>query len=317
VRQGASWTAADHRQLTVAAVARPVGSSVGALGVLAAERSWLVLAQATSARSSLQPVSIGSGVVAVVDTASSHATASVAGVQQAVATHPGSASGIRPSGRPVSGHLGSSSSGSAGRPSAVHPSSAQPSAVHPSSVQPSGVCPVRPDTSVSSHLRRWRWGPGRAGRVTLTTGPVEAPVATGPSTARSTVEETGTRATLPKSGWSVGGRWRTRAAGLGAGRGGRACPLSDQAGQAGARSPLVGGCAVGARVQAAARGGCTRRVAGVLGLGGRPRWVVVAEPAARVGEPGGATGGAVGDRRAAPARPKPAASAPGSLPAVL
>jgi hypothetical protein len=30
VRQGASWTAAYHRQLTVAAVARPIGSSVGA-----------------------------------------------------------------------------------------------------------------------------------------------------------------------------------------------------------------------------------------------------------------------------------------------
>jgi hypothetical protein len=29
--------------------------------------------------------------------------------------------------------------------------------------------PVRPDTSVSSMLRRWCWGPGRAGRATLTT----------------------------------------------------------------------------------------------------------------------------------------------------
>jgi hypothetical protein len=50
------------------------------------------------------------------------------------------------------------------------------------------------------------------------------------------VEEAETRATLPTSGWSGGGRWRTRAAGLGGGRGGRACPLSDQAGQAGAPS---------------------------------------------------------------------------------
>jgi hypothetical protein len=46
-------------QLTVAAVARPVRSSVGALGVLAAERSWLLLAQTASARRSVQPVSPG------------------------------------------------------------------------------------------------------------------------------------------------------------------------------------------------------------------------------------------------------------------
>jgi hypothetical protein len=57
-----------------------------------------------------------------------------------------------------------------------------------------------------------------------------------PSTARSTVAEARTRVTLPKSRWSLAGRWRSRAAGLGAGRGGRACPLSDPAGQAGARS---------------------------------------------------------------------------------
>jgi hypothetical protein len=59
VRLGASWTAAYHLQLTVAAVARPVRSSVGALGVLAAERSWWLLAQTTFARSSVQPVSSG------------------------------------------------------------------------------------------------------------------------------------------------------------------------------------------------------------------------------------------------------------------
>jgi hypothetical protein len=158
VRRGASWTAAYHRQLTVAAVASPIRSSVGVLDVLAVERSWSLLAQTTSARRSLQPVSRRSGVVAVVDTASRHATASVAAVQQAVSTHPVSASGIRLSSRPASGHLGSSSSGSGARPSAVHPSGVQPSAVHPcgvqlSGVQPSGVCPVRPDASVSSHAQ--------------------------------------------------------------------------------------------------------------------------------------------------------------------
>jgi hypothetical protein len=73
VRRGASWTAAYHRQLTVAAVARPVHSSVGAHGVVAAERSWWLLAQTTSARSSVQPGLERSGVVAVVDPASRHA----------------------------------------------------------------------------------------------------------------------------------------------------------------------------------------------------------------------------------------------------
>jgi hypothetical protein len=92
VRQGASWTAAYHRQLTVAAVASPIRGRVGALGVLAAERSWLLLAQTASARSSLQPVE-RSGVGAVVDTASRQAPASVAAVQHAVSTHP--VSGVR------------------------------------------------------------------------------------------------------------------------------------------------------------------------------------------------------------------------------
>jgi len=56
VRRGASWTAAYRRQLTVAAVARPVRGGVGAPGVLAAERSWWLLAQTASARRSVQPV---------------------------------------------------------------------------------------------------------------------------------------------------------------------------------------------------------------------------------------------------------------------
>jgi hypothetical protein len=58
--------------------------------------------------------------------------------------------------------------------------------------------------------------------------------------------EAETRATLPKSRWS-GGSVATRAAGLGAGRGGRACLLSDQAGQAACGAPVAGGCAVGTR----------------------------------------------------------------------
>jgi hypothetical protein len=59
VRQGASWTAAYRRQLTVAAVARPVRGSMGAPGVLAVERSWWLLAQTASAPRSVQPLSRG------------------------------------------------------------------------------------------------------------------------------------------------------------------------------------------------------------------------------------------------------------------
>jgi hypothetical protein len=131
------------------------------------------------------------------------------------------------------------------------------------------------------------------------------------------VAEAGTRATLPKSRWLVGGRWRTRAAGLGAGRGGRACPLSDQAARPACGAPVAGGGAVGAGAGGSARWrrqpprGCRPR------LGARSRWVVVAEPDVRVGGPGGGHWKGRRDGRGGPARPKPAASAPSSLPAVL
>jgi hypothetical protein len=114
-----------------------------------------------------------------------------------------------------------------------------------------------------------------------------------------------------------GGRWRTRAAGLGAGRGGRACRPSDQPGPAGIRSApsraaarWARGAGCSARWRHRTRGWRPR-------LGGRPRCVVVAEPDGRVGGPGGPRGGADRDGRAAPARPRPAASAPSSAPAAL
>jgi hypothetical protein len=157
-------------------------------------------------------------------------------------------------------------------------------------------------------LRRWS--------TTVTTGTGGGPVAAEPSTARSTVEEAGTRATLPKSRWSVGGRWRTRAAGLGVGRGGRACPLSDQAGQAGVRSPSRRlRCGHGSRLQ--------REVAAPATWLASSGWVrdhgAWSSPSLTPGRaaPEGPLGRAGGDRRAAPARPKPAASAPSSLPAAL
>jgi hypothetical protein len=175
--------------------------------------------------------------------------------------------GIRLSSRPVSGHLGWSSSGSGDRPSAVHPSAVQPSAVHLSGVQPSGVCPVGPDASVSSHAQalalgtrsswpgdpdhqnRWRprWLPSRRRLDGRSRRPDAGDAA---------------HAALVR-----GGRWRSRAAGVGAGRGGRACPLSDQAGQVGARSAPRGRLPGGHRSRRQRADGGIRRVAGVLGLG--------------------------------------------------
>jgi hypothetical protein len=163
VRRGASWTTAYHRQLTVAAAASPIRGRVGALGVLAVERSWLLLAQTTSARRSVQPVSRRSGVVAVVDTASRHATASVAAVQQAVSTHPVSASGIRLFSRPVSGHLGSSSRGPAlGRLLSTRPVSSRllstravSSCLVSSRLVSAPSVRTRPSPPM---LKRWRWG---------------------------------------------------------------------------------------------------------------------------------------------------------------
>ena len=79
----------------------------GALGVLAAERSWLLLAQTASARRSLQPASSGRAS-SPWSTLPGHPPwrRSPVGVQHAVSTHPGSSGSGRPvSGRPVSGHL--------------------------------------------------------------------------------------------------------------------------------------------------------------------------------------------------------------------
>jgi hypothetical protein len=82
--------------------------------------------------------------------------------------------------------------------------------------------PVRPDASVSSRLRRWRWEPR-----SRWPGDPDHRTGGGPGGCRAvdgSIDGPGGRdgATLPKSDWSVGGRWRTRAPGLGAGRGGRA-----------------------------------------------------------------------------------------------
>jgi hypothetical protein len=127
-------------------------------------RAVLVVARPDGVCPEERPAGIGrSGVVAVVDPASRHATASVAGVQQAASTHPVSASGIRLSSRPVSGHLGVVVQRSGGRTAAVQLSGVQLSGVHPCGVQPSGVCPCRSACVRLLPLRRWRGGPGQGG----------------------------------------------------------------------------------------------------------------------------------------------------------
>jgi hypothetical protein len=114
--------------------------------------------------------------------------------------------------------------------------------------------------------------------------------------------------------WSVGFRRRTRPGWVRAVAAALArCPTRQARPACGA--PVAGGCAVGTE-QAAARGCRTGGVAAVLGCA-RPRCVVVVAPEVRVDGPGRADGLAGGDGRAAPARPRLAASLPGSLPTAL
>jgi transposase len=207
--------------------ARPIRGSVGALGVLAPERSWWLLAQTTSAPAERPAALERSGVVAVVDPASRQAT----GVSRrcpACGVHPSSFGvRIRLSGRPVSGHLGSPSRASGGRPSAVHPSSVQPSAVRP--VRCPAVWCLPPSIRTRPYPPTSGGGvgdPGRGGRDAGDAADV------GLVSGRSVADP----------GRRVG--WGPRR---------RACPLSDQAGQAGAPSARRGGCAVGAGAGCSAR----------------------------------------------------------------
>jgi hypothetical protein len=229
VRRGASWTAAYRRQLTVAAVARPVRGGVGAPGVLAAERSWWLLAQTASAQRSVQPVSGGR--------ASSPWSTRPAGTLRR--RSPVSSRRCPPirSRRPGSGcpavrcpvTWGWSSRGSGGRTAAVQLSVVQLSGVHPCGVQPSGVCPRRSGRVRLLPLRRWRgdqvkvagrpWPPGRVEALWL------------PGRRRlDRRSRRPRRGRCCRSRVGQGGPVATRAAGLDAGRGGRACPPSDQAG---------------------------------------------------------------------------------------
>jgi hypothetical protein len=216
-----------------------------------------------------------SGVVAVVDTASRQARASVAAVQQAVSTHP--VSGVRDPAVQSSGVRSPGVVVQRVRRSAVCcPPVRCPAVCCPAVRSPAvGCLPPSVRTRPSPPTQAVAMGSGRGGRATVTTGPVAAPVAAGPSTARATVAEARTRATLPTSRWSgeVGGGpgppgWvRAGAAARAPGRPGRPGRRGERPSRAAARW---------AHVQAAARGGGTGRVAGVLGwcattVGGRRR----------------------------------------------
>jgi hypothetical protein len=222
LRRGASWTAAYHVQLTVAAVARPVRSSMVPLVLLAAELSWGCCSPRRylpGGASSRHPAS----GVAVVDIARTPAMASVAGrcpacgVQPPIRGRPGSGCpAVRCPASPVFGHLGSLSGVRLSGPSAVHPSSVQPSGVHrpvstvrcPTVRCPTVCCPpVGPDASVSSHTGRGRWDQAGAAGATVTAGSGR-----GPGGGRA-VEPLGRRpsrlgaATLPRSHVGQWGRW--------------------------------------------------------------------------------------------------------------
>jgi hypothetical protein len=154
-------------QLTVAAVARPVRSSMVPLVLLAAELSWGCCSPRRylpGGASSRHPAS----GVAVVDIARTPAMASVAGrcpacgVQPPIRGRPGSGCpAVRCPASPVFGHLGSLSGVRLSGPSAVHPSSPLVSN-RPVSTRPvsNRLLSTRP---VSSRLLSAR----RSGRVRL------------------------------------------------------------------------------------------------------------------------------------------------------
>jgi hypothetical protein len=212
VRRGASWTADQHLQLTVAAVAGSV------LVVLAAELSWLVGGPEAAARWSVQPASSGRAL-SPWSVRPGHLpwrrSASSMWCPPIRFRRPGSGGPAvrcpavwRPA-CPVSSPSGVRPSGV--RPSGVHPSGGQPAAVRP---RRSGRVRLIPPRAVALWTRSVR-------RATCTTGTVEVPVGVTPWSG-SVDGRAGPDAddAAGVAHWSVGGRWRTRA-GLGEG-GGRA-----------------------------------------------------------------------------------------------
>ena len=220
-----------------------------------------------------------SGTVAVVDNARTPAMASVAGPRPACGVHLSGPSGVRPVRCPAVG------------------------------VRPSvGRVRLVP-------IRRQRLGTGRCGKATPTTGTGRDPDGLPRRRAARVDGRAG-----PDAGDAAGVAHGRRA--VGGGPGGRVgCGRRPRlTAERPAARPACGAPSAAAALWHGSRPqrGChTGRVAAVLVMGGRPRWVVVVEAAARVDGPGGADGHAGGDGRAAPARPRPPASDPGSLPTAL
>jgi hypothetical protein len=195
-------------------------------------------------------------------------------------------------------------------------SGVRPSGVHRSGVQPVGVHPsvrTRPPGPPS--------GGGGWGQADAARQPPPRERGPGPCglprrrAARSTAEPPRTRATPPRRR-RVGGLSVANPGRVGCGRRPR-LTLASWAGQAGVpsarRRRLREGTARGRRARLPHRpGGCRPRD----GWGDHPAWWSWRPPPALTG-PEGADGLAGGDGRAAPARPRLAASVPGLLPTAL
>jgi hypothetical protein len=248
VRRGASWTAAYHLQLTVAAVAWPVhssvmpSSSVLLRGPGCCSRRRRLLGGAASGHPA-------AGVVAVVDAARTPPwrRSPVSGRRCPPSRFVVRDPAVQPavSGRPVSGtRVGRPGSGDpAGCPPPVRcpprplstPSAVHPFGVRPSGVQSAAVHPIRPVASVSSTLGG---GAGTRSRRPGDPAPQQrVEVAAAAALSGGRVDGRGAlgagdaawgRAVVSRG--SVAGPDRV------GGGGGRACPLRGQAGQAGVRS---------------------------------------------------------------------------------
>jgi hypothetical protein len=239
VRQGASWTAAYHRQLTVAAVPDPsVAACVSSASLLLSGPGGCSPRRRLPAAASSQYRELGRR------RRGRHGQQPRHGIGRRCP-----ACGVHPSGFGV-------------RDPAVRPSGVRSAGVVVQRVRRSAVCcppiqrptvqrptvqrptvqrlPPSVRTRPSLPLRRWRLGPGRTGRATVTTGTGGGPW--GYRGVDGSTDGRGGRDSGDAADVALvrGGGWRTRAAGLGAGRGGRACLLSDQAGQAGLRSARRG-----------------------------------------------------------------------------
>jgi hypothetical protein len=226
VRRGACWTAAYHLQLTVAAVARPVGSSVVPSESLLLSGPGLLLAQPASARRSVQPPSSG-GASSPWSTLRRrqpwHRSVSSIGCSPIRGRRPGSGGpAVQCPARPVSGHLGLSSRvWRSGRLVSTRPASSSLVSSRPMSSRPVSSpvwCPPRRSGRV--HLL-----PQRA--VALGSRPVQRGTRHHRNRSRSRW------ATAPSSGsvngqqawraggaaevarWLVGGRWRPGRIGCG------------------------------------------------------------------------------------------------------